>query len=474
MPYNHGGRARRRLILPMSNQETAAQRLAQFIRGLEFSDIPAAAVARCRDLLLDQLGCQLIGSIMPWNQPAYRFVKENKSGGPARIVKTGERVPLDDAVLVNGTFAQGCELDDYYDQGGGHPGAASVPVILALAEKQPVSGRDLIIAMVAGCEVGWRVGRALLPELMRRGYHAQSAVGVFIAAAAAGKILRLDAVEMTHALAIAGSHAGGTMEYDQSGGEVKRVHNGMACCGGLRSAMLAQIGLTGPPTIFEGERGILKVMSGACNVEPLIKDLAVGDHLGIYHAAMKRFPVNASQHAPIELLDKMVRANKIAPKDVANITAGVNEGILLHGGTIYEPGEVIEAQFSLRFSLALRLLKGNNDLPDYLDAALWHDPAILDIGRKIELVADPTAVGPRRFACRMTIGLKDGRELRDEIAAPKGNYRNPLSQEELRDKFYRVGQGALGANQLGRIIDAVADIDNERDVARLAALMVAA
>ncbi len=231
--------------------------------------------------------------------------------------------------------------------------------------------------MVAGYEVGWRIGRALLPELMQRGYHAQSTVGVFIAAAAAGKILHLDPEQMTHALAIAGSHAGGTMEYDQSGGEVKRLHNGMACCGGLRSALLAQIGLTGPPTIFEGERGILKVMSGGCNVEPIVKDLQTGNEdLALYHAAMKRFPVNASQHSPIELLDNLVRKHNLKPEQVTRIEVAVNEGILLHGGTIYQPKEVIEAQFSLRFSLALRLLEGNNDLQHYLDSAMWNDSAM--------------------------------------------------------------------------------------------------
>jgi 2-methylcitrate dehydratase PrpD len=354
----------------MSMNETVAQKVARFICDLDYRQLPTQAVQRCKELVLDQLGCQLIGSTMPWNQPVYRFVKENKQGGPARIVTYGDRAPLDDAVLVNGTFAQGCELDDYYDQGGGHPGAASVPVILALAQKKRVSGQELITAMVAGYEVGWRVGRALLPELMRRGYHAQSSVGVFIAAAAAGRILRLDPRQLTHGLAIAGSHAGGTMEFDQSGGEVKRLHNGMACCAGLRSAMLAKIGLTGPPTIFEGERGILKVMSGACNVDPIVRGLHPGgDDLALYHAAIKRFPVNASQHAPIELLDNLIRQYKIGPEQVSEIEVGVNEGILLHGGTIYQPKEVVEAQFSLRFSLALRLTQGNNDLRHYLDPA---------------------------------------------------------------------------------------------------------
>ena len=420
----------------LSPGQTAAQKLADFICELDYRDIPPDAVARCRELLLDQLGCQLIGAIMPWNQPVYRFVKDSKSGGPARIVKYGDAVPLDDAVLVNGTFAQGCELDDYYDQGGGHPGAATVPIILALAQKQRVTGHELITAMVASYEVGWRVGRALLPELMQRGYHAQSTVGVFIAAAAAGKILRLNPVQMTHALAIAGSHAGGTMEYDQSGGEVKRLHNGMACCGGLRSALLAQIGLTGPPTIFEGERGILRVLSGRCNVAPIVDDLqARSGSFNLCHAAMKRFPVNASQHSPIELLDNLVRKNHIEPKQVAKIEVGVNEGILLHGGTIYQPKEVIEAQFSLRFSLALRLLQGNNDLQHYLDGAMWSDPAMLEVGKKIEMFADPTAVGPRRFACQMKIHLTDRQEVSGSLAAPKGGYDNPLTRRRAAGKI---------------------------------------
>jgi 2-methylcitrate dehydratase PrpD len=449
----------------MNARQTAAQKLAAFICELDYRHIPIDAVARCRDLLLDQIGCQLIGATMPWNQPVYRFVKANKSGGPVRIVKHGDPVPIDDAVLVNGTFAQGCELDDYYDEGGGHPGAATVPVILAFAQKQRVSGRELITAMVAGYEVGWRVGRALLPELMRRGYHAQSTVGVFIAAAAAGKILRLSPVAMTHALAIAGSHAGGTMEYDQSGGEVKRLHNGMACSGGLRSALLAQLGLTGPPTIFEGRRGILSVMAGGCNVEPIVKDLQPGSgSLALYHAAMKRFPVNASQHSPIELLDDLIRTHKIAPRQVAKIEVGVNEAILLHGGTIYEPKEAIEAQFSLRFSLSLRLLHGDNDLQRYLDPAMWNDPAMLDVGKKIELFADATAVGERRFACQMRIHLTDKREVSGSLAAPKGGYKNPLTPGELHEKFYRMGKTAVSDEKLGAIVAGVERVESAEDV----------
>jgi 2-methylcitrate dehydratase PrpD len=455
----------------MSSKETVAQKLSAFVCGMDYEKLPAEVIDRLKDLLLDQLGCQLIGSTLEWNQSVYKFVKENKHGGPATIVNHGDKVPVDDAALVNGTFGQGCELDDYYDQGGGHPGAASVPVAMALAEKTCVSGQNFLTAMAAGYEIGWRVGRGLLPEMMRRGYHAQGVVGVFIAAATAGKLLQLDPDRLTHALAIAGSHASGTMEYDQSGGEVKRMHNGIACSGGLRSAMTADKGLTGPPTIFEGERGILKVFSGESRTGVITR--AMGIDFAVLHAAIKRFPVNASQHSPIELLDKLVRENRFQPKEVKKIEVGVNEGVILHGGTIYEPKEVIEAQFSLRFSLALRLFKGSNELKFYLDSNVWRDPAVLAMGRKIELFADPTAVKERRFACRMRISLLSGNVVEGSLPSPKGNFSNSLSKQEITEKFLGMASSVLSQEKLNRIIEKVEKVETEEDMSSFGSLLSA-
>ena len=453
----------------MSAKETIAQKLGAFVCKMDYEKLPAEATHRLKDLILDQLGCQLLGSAVDWNQAVYRLVKENKQGGPATIVNYGDKVPVDDAAFVNGTFGQGCELDDYYDQGGGHPGAASVPVALALAEKGPVRGKDLIAAIAAGYETGWRVGRGLLPGMMRRGYHAQGVVGVFIAAAAAGRILKLNPDQLTHAFAIAGSHASGTMEYDQSGGEVKRMHSGLACSGGMRSAMLAGLGLTGPPTIFEGKRGIFSIFGGELKAEPLMKTL--GSEYAVMHAAIKRFPVNASQHSPIELLDNLVEKERIRPEDVRKIEVGVNEGVILHGGSIYEPKEVIEAQFSLRFSLALRFLKGSNDLEFYLDPNVWHDSKLLKLGKKIELFADPTATGERRFACSMKITLSNGKVIDGQLSSPKGTSKNPLSKEEVQSKFFRLGSKVLPENALTEIIEKIERIESEDDVSSIAPLL---
>jgi 2-methylcitrate dehydratase PrpD len=305
--------------------------------------------------------------------------------------------------------------------------------------------------------------------MMQRGYHAQGVVGVFIAAATAGKIERLNPAQMTHAFAIAGSHASGTMEYDQSGGEVKRMHSGLACAGGMRSALLAAAGLTGPSTILEGKRGIIRVFGGELKTDPVIKNL--GEDYAVLHAAIKRFPVNASQHSPIELLDNLVQEQRFQARDIEEIEVGVNEGVLLHGGTIYEPKEVIEAQFSLRFSLAVRLLKLSNDLEFYLDPQVWRDPEILELGKNIVLFADPTATGERRFACKMKVTLRGGKIIEGDITSPRGTSRNPLSAEEIRNKFFRLGSKVLSDQKLNEIIGKVERIEGEDDIGNIARAM---
>ena len=248
------------------------------------------------------------------------------------------------------------------------------------------------------------------------------------------------------------------------------MHNGLACAGGMRSAMLAQLGLTGPPTIFEGERGILKVFTGECNAEPMTQGL--GSEFALMHGAIKRFPVNASQHSPIELLSKLVDENGIEPKEVQRIEVEVNENVLMHGGSIYEPKQVVEAQFSLRFTLALRLLKKSNNLRLYVNPELWRDPEVLELGRKIHLISDPTAKGELRFACKMRITLSDGRVIEGYLPAPKGTAKNPLSGEELRQKFFNLTDGVLPKERLNRIMDKIEGIDREDDVSNLMKLMV--
>jgi 2-methylcitrate dehydratase PrpD len=167
-----------------------------------------------------------------------------------------------------------------------------------------------------------------------------------------------------------------------------------------------------------------------------------------------------------------VDENGITPERVQRIEAELNENVLMHGGSIYEPQQVVEAQFSLRFTLALRLLTKRNDLRQYMNPEFWSDPQILALGRKIHLVSDPNAKGELRFACRMRVTLTDGNVLEGYLPSPKGTARNPLSPEEIRRKFFDLADGILPNERLHQIVDEVQRIDRQADVSALARMMV--
>jgi 2-methylcitrate dehydratase PrpD len=197
----------------------------------------------------------------------------------------------------------------------------------------------------------------------------------------------------------------------------------------------------------------------------------MGTDYAVLHAAIKRFPVNASQHSPIELLEKLVQENSIRPEDVKKIAVGVNEGVILHSGSIYEPHEVIEAQFSLRFSLALRLLKRSNNIEFYFDPQVWRDTKLLEIGKKIELFSDPTATRERRFACNLKLTLNNGKVMGGQLSSPKGTSKNPLSREEVQNKFLELGSKVLPEQKLMKIVEKVDQWELEDDVASIVPML---
>src|SRR3954470_18498271 len=210
-------------------------KLSKHTTRLSYEDLPHEAIEKAKDCILDQLGVELIGSTLDWNKIAYRYVLEMAGRAESTIVNYGTKAPALDAVFVNATFGQGCELDDLGFAAGGHLSAATVPVGLALSEKDHVTGRELLSAIVIGCDVMYRLLLSVRPSSGKRGFHSHGIGGPFGAMAVAGRLMRLSDGQMLHAFGIAGSHSAGTMEYDQTGGEVKRVHAGIAARGGLQA-----------------------------------------------------------------------------------------------------------------------------------------------------------------------------------------------------------------------------------------------
>jgi len=450
--------------------ETIAQTLGKYVVHLQYSALPKAVIEEAKAALLDQLGCQLIGSTLDWNRVVHDFVAGFEGRAESTIINYGTRALAHDAGYVNGTFGQGAELDQSFDRAGGHPGAMTVPTALAVGEKLHVDGASFLTAIIAGYDVAYRLSVGTMPALARRGFHPQSVLGVFVASAVAGKLLGLNADQMTHALAIAGSHASGTMEYDQSGGEVKRLHTGLAVRGGIQAAMLAKLGLTGPPTIFEGKRGLLPLFAVEYQAEQITKGL--GQDFGVMHGVYKVYSTVGTIQTAIDVLVNLIAEHGLKAEDVARIDVGLTESTLLHGASIYEPQDTIGAQFSLAFSLAIRLLKGSNDLPLYMDASLWKDSQVLSLARKVHTYALAEAQGDKVFASKVKVTLGTGKAVEGSQDYRRGSPRNPLTTDQRLQKFRSLASAVLSAAQSDKVIRAVDEVEQLSDIGQLAALLV--
>ncbi len=446
------------------------EKLAAHAVKVRYQDLPPEAIEKAKDCILDQIGVELIGSTLEWNKIAYQYVADMGGRGESTVVNYGTKVPALDAAFVNATFGQGCELDDVGFAAGGHPSAATVPVALAMGEKLHSTGKDFLAAVVVGCDVMYRLLAAVRPSSGRRGFHSHGIGAPFGAVTTAARLLGLNGGQMLHAFGIAGMHSSGTMEYDQTGGEVKRVIAGIGARSGIQAALLAQRGLTGPPTIIEGKRGFLKVF--ADEVEPDEITRGLGSEFKIMRIWFKLYPCVATVQGVIYTLSKLIEEHRFGPDDIDEIRVGISETSLSHGGAIYEPHDTASAQFSLPFSLAIRLLKNDNDLSFYMDSKLWTDPKVLALAKKVKSYADPNAKKDQNYNTTMEVKLTNGKSYQAFEAYPPGSPLNMVSRAVLRGKFRKMARAVLTEERIDKLIDAVDRLESCGDTAQLLALVV--
>src|SRR5438270_2229750 len=251
--------------------------LARYAAALRYEDLPEAVVACAKDAIVDTVAACICGSALPWSRIVIDYAERTGPGGTSRILGRGGAVQAPAAALANGALAHAFELDALTRPGAGaHPGATVLPPALAVAQQAGVeaTGRDLIAAFVAGNEVMIRIGRATGHTNEARGFHAPGTTGPFGAAVACGHLLGLDAAQMTNAIGIAGSLAGGLLEFAKGdGGTVKRLHLGRASEAGVLAASLAVAGFAGPKTVLEGRFGFLRVFCTEFDASALTKGL---------------------------------------------------------------------------------------------------------------------------------------------------------------------------------------------------------
>ncbi len=459
-----------------NNNETGiTQTLANFAANVNYEDLSPEVVDRAKYLCLDFAGVTLNGSTTDSAKTVVQALEDVGRSGPSAIVGTDKRVLPEYAAMANGTAFHSIEMDDINNEASLHPGVVAYPTALAMADITTVSGKEFISAVVAGYDVIVRLGRALKPkEHYARGFHPTGTCGAFGAAAVAARLLGLQGDGYTHALGIAGSQAAGSMEYLAQGAWTKRLHPGWSSHSGIWAALLARAGYTGPTTILEGRDGFLTAYSGDPDPSLVLKDL--GTEYQITRTGVKPHACCRYNQGPIDCLLDLKQTHSIQPMDVEEVRIGMLSAGM---GLVASPEEakrnptsVVDMQFSMPFAAAVALTYGSASLNEYA-LGVPNRPEVRHIMDRVRCVTDPEldALYPRHFPTWAEVRTKDGRTLRSELTYPKGDPENPVSWDEMRDKFNTLSAPVISSQRRQEIIAAVDSLEQMDDVRQLASLL---
>jgi aconitate decarboxylase len=449
-------------------QENATADLAAFASALTFEQIPAAVIDRVRLSLLDGIGVCLYGATLPWTRYVQDLVRTQKAQPVATMFATRHKTSWSQAALANATAGHAFEMDDIHTESVVHPNSLTTPIALGYAEAHPdVSGRDLLTAIVAGCEVGTRIGNAATTKLFLNGFHPQGTSGAFVATVTAGRLLDLDAHAMQNALGIGGSMAAGLMAA-QEGAMVKRLHAGRAAEGGVYSAELARRGFTGISDVLEaGYGGFLSSFAREPNVRRLTEGL--GSVWETQRVGFKLYPNVTSIHTSLDALRHIMSAHGLVASDIRAIEVGCGHMTFVHTAWTYRDAGVTAAQMNMFYGLAAMATGGNVTVADYAPARK-QDPALLGFIPRIAIREDAEleAMGHRfRHACRMKVTTTDGRTFGHEILYRRGSADSDVGKEEIRRKFADNVRGLLSDADRDRVVELVEGLETSGHVREL-------
>jgi 2-methylcitrate dehydratase PrpD len=447
------------------------QALAHFIADIRYRDLSNEAIIRAKELILDQIGCQLAFAALPWSQVIYNYVK-NKHGGKdaSTVTYYGLKTTTEEAAFANATFGHGFEMDDDESHTTSHPGAVIIPSALAMGEARGISGKDLLLAVITGYDAMLRVGMASR-TMVKRSFHTTAVTGPFGSAAASAKIMGLKQDQVLNALSIAASEAGGVSEYAVSGGSVKRLHAGFAAQSGIKAAVLAGLGITGPFAALEGKKGVCQAFANDYYPEEITREL--GKEFRIFWTGHKPYCCCQAQHSTIDALSAILTEHPLKASDIEEIIVEQMPRDIIAVGNVIQAEDIVSAQFSGRFGIALRLIKGSNGFKDYTQKNI-KDPELLEIVKKVKYVAnlEMAKIPPGAAPTRLTLKLTNGDVYINRVDYAKGTPQNPLIKQEIEDKFKGLASTVISDSRIKKIKSMVDNLDELKNIQDLMKLLV--
>jgi 2-methylcitrate dehydratase PrpD len=448
---------------------TAAQRLAEFTTTLTLDDVPGDVVEHAKLHLLDTLGCGLAAHATGVAGEGRQAMAELGGEAQATVIGHGTRLPAPNAAFANAMLCHGLDFDDTHSDSVSHVSTVTCPTALAVGEAHGVHGSDALAAIVGAAEAITRIGAAASGLFHARGFHPTAICGIFGATCAAGRLTGSDPRTTASALGIAGSMASGLFAYLEDGTATKPIHPAWASHGGVLASRLAALGAEGPPSVIEGKFGLyhafLGAERGAIDIDSQLADL--GSRWETARIAYKPFPVCHFMHGSLGAAADALAGRTLSPDEIADVVVTVPAaGVSL----VLEPADMkrlprsdYEGKFSLQYSVASMLVRGHVSVSDFTDEAIA-DPVVLAVAAKVRYETPEYPTYPQAFPGGVRVTLADGTTLERDFPYQQGGPENPLSEDEVREKFRANAMLALTADLVGALETAILDFEQLDDL----------
>lgn len=458
----------------VASNETLTAKMSRWAVNLGFGHLSKAAVYQAKRFLLDSVGCALGGYQQHDVRIALEILDEIAGRGRSTVIGTGKRIDPVSAALANALMIRSMDYNDiYWKQDPSHP-SDIFPAALALCERAKSDGRELIVGLVLGHEFEMRLCEAAFPGIRERGWH-HATLTAFVSPIVASRVLHLTPEQMQHAIGISASRQS-TLGAVTAGKltMMKNTVDPMATQSGVLAALLAEKGYTGPEHVIDGKEGLVHCLGPEWKLNLLTDGL--GESWRITQCGMKFFPTEALTHAPISAVLDLVKEHDLHPYQVekVEIRSLARARDILSDPTKYDPRTKETADHSLPYVVAAALVD-RQVTPAQFEMKKLMDPILRAQLKKVEVIADPEIekVFPALQRVGVSILTKDGRWLRKQLDYPKGDPRNPLSDQEIEEKFAALAEGVLSKPAQKKLKDAIWNLEKVGSITNLMALMKA-
>jgi len=429
---------------------------ADFISSTRYGQLKPEVILQAKKLILDLVGVSLAGyKLMEFPRIVVNYMESIGGNPEATVIRTKRKFPAINAAFANASCAHALDMDDGHRFAALHPGAVVIPSAIAAAELSRASTKDLITGLVVGYEIMIRIGMAINPSSLNRGFHATGITGPFGAVAAAANTMKLGREEIIGALGLAGLQGSGLLQvnHDVEGAKVKPINPARAAMSGLLSCILAQKGAKGPLNIFEGEDGFLQAVTDEVKKELLTRDL--GREFEICNTYIKFYSACRHAHACIDAAMGTFHQSRIDITEISKISIETYPVAIRLAG-ITDVTTPSAARFSIPFSVALALIKKDAGADKYCEENI-RDQSIQHLAHKVELSVGEKweKLYPNKRGARVRIVDRQNREWTSEVELAKGEPENPASLDEIYNKFHTNATLLIsekGAKKLGNTI----------------------